>query len=431
MTDYLNDIRRRIAQLVEEYARESQREVDQEYVPVTGKVYNDVELKYAIDAVLDGWWTTGRFSEQFEAEFSKYMGVRSIALTNSGSSANLLAISSLTSPLLGDRRLRPGDEIITVAAGFPTTVAPIIQNHLIPVFVDVKFPTYNVDETLLEVALSKRSRGIVLAHTLGNPFNVEAVLEFARRHDLFLIEDTCDAVGSTYQGRRVGSFGDLSTVSFYPAHHITMGEGGAVLSNSPLLNKIVKSFRDWGRDCWCEPGKDNTCGIRFEQQFGELPLGYDHKYVYSHLGYNLKITDMQAALGLAQLEKLDDFVSIRRKNFEKLNFAMSDYEDRLILPKEEPGTKPSWFGFPITIRDKALNRREVVHRLELSKVSTRLLFGGNLIKQPAFRHSTFRIASDLSVTDTIMDHTFWVGVFPGINESRMDYLIEQLRLALS
>jgi CDP-6-deoxy-D-xylo-4-hexulose-3-dehydrase len=433
MSKIQDDIRRKIANLIEEFALLSPSPSGSLSVPVTGKVYDATEMRYAVDAVLDGWWTTGRFAADFERAFAKYMGVRSISLTNSGSSANLLAISALTSKSLGDRRLLPGDEVITVAAGFPTTVAPIVQNGLVPVFVDVKFPTYNVDESLLEGALSGRTRAVMVAHTLGNTFNVNAVTEFARTHDLFLIEDTCDAVGSTYDGKRVGAFGDLATVSFYPAHHITMGEGGAVMSDSPALKKIVESFRDWGRDCWCEPGYDNTCGIRFDQQFGELPEGYDHKYVYSHLGYNLKISDMQAAIGLAQLEKINGFVETRRKNFSMLSAALGDLKDRVILPEAEPLSDPSWFGFPITLRDRKseMDRRTVISRLEAGRIGTRLLFGGNLIKQPAFRDVKFRVASDLQTTEAIMERTFWVGVYPGITPAKMEYLIEQIRAALS
>lgn len=424
-------VRQKIADLIRESAPTLMPANDPTNVPVSGKVFDAEEMCLAVDAVLDGWWTSGRFAAEFEKEFSKFMGVRAAILTNSGSSANLLAISALTSPSLGGKRLLPGDEVITVAAGFPTTVAPIVQNRLVPVFIDVKFPTYNVDETLLQAAFSERTGAIVLAHTLGNTFNVQVVSDFAKRHDLFLIEDACDAVGSTYLGRQVGTFGDIATVSFYPAHHITMGEGGAVLTDSPSLKRIVESFRDWGRDCWCDPGCDNTCGVRFQQQFGDLPYGYDHKYVYSHLGYNLKVTDMQAAIGLAQLKKLPGFISSRKSNFSALYSGLRDLEDRIILPEPEENADPSWFGFPITLRrDGFRDRRTLTEALNERGIGTRLLFGGNLTKQLAFRGVNFRVASSLENTDAVMERTFWVGVYPGIDERRMDYLIQNLRDAL-
>lgn len=389
-------------------------------------------MRFLVDSALDFWLTSGRFADQFEREFARRMGVRECVLTNSGSSANLLAISALTSPKLGGRRLEPGDEVITTAAGFPTTLNPILQNRLVPVFVDITAPTYNVDTAQLERALSPRTRAIFLAHTLGNPFDVDAVTAFAQRHDLWLIEDCCDAVGSTYKGRHTGTFGDLATTSFYPAHHITMGEGGAVLTSQPLLRTLVESFRDWGRDCWCAPGKDNTCGKRFDRQLGELPCGYDHKYTYSHIGYNLKLTDMQAAVGVAQLKKLDDFVMARRCNFEILRQGLRELEEFFILPEATPGSDPSWFGFPLAVREGApFTRNEVIGHLEERKIATRLLFGGNLTRQPAYRDTHYRIAAPLANTDFAMRQAFWIGLYPGITPVMIDYVIEQLRTIAS
>jgi CDP-6-deoxy-D-xylo-4-hexulose-3-dehydrase len=344
-------------------------------------------------------------------------------LVNSGSSANLVALSALTSPQLGERRLRPGDEVITAAAGFPTTVNPIIQNQLIPVFLDIHIPTYNIDTALLEEAIGPRTKAIMIAHTLGNPFNLDAVMDIARKHKLWVIEDTCDAVGAEYHGRKVGTFGHLATVSFYPAHHITMGEGGAVLTNSPILKKLVESFRDWGRDCWCEPGVDNTCGKRFDWQLGDLPHGYDHKYTYSHIGYNLKLTDMQAAVGVAQLKKLPQFIERRRANFAYLYEALKPLEDVLVLPEATPASDPSWFGFPITLRDSApLDRNALVRQLEARKIGTRLLFCGNLIRQPAYQDVPYRVVGTLNESDRVMNRTFWVGIYPGLDEERLDHI---------
>jgi CDP-6-deoxy-D-xylo-4-hexulose-3-dehydrase len=349
---------------------------------------------------------------------------------NSGSSANLVAVSALTSPSLGERRLKPGDEVITVAAGFPTTVNPILQNRLVPVFVDVALPTYDIDVSQLERALSSRTRAIVLAHTLGNPFNLDAVVDFARRHDLWLIEDCCDAVGSTYKGQLVGTFGDIATVSFYPAHHITMGEGGAVLTNQPALTKIIESFRDWGRDCWCDPGCDNTCGKRFHWQLGTLPEGYDHKYTYSHIGYNLKLTDMQAAVGLAQLKRLPDFIDRRKQNFARLNERLHGYEEFYMLPEATPKSDPSWFGFPIAVRpESGLSRNAVTHFLDQRKIGTRLLFGGNLVRQPAYKDAEFRVLGNLENTDFVMNNVFWVGTYPGLTQDMTDYIAESLGAA--
>lgn len=397
-------------------------------VPVSGKVFDATEIQYLVDASLDFWLTTGRFAAEFEHKFAQLFGVRHALLVNSGSSANLLAVAALTSPTLGDRRLRPGHEVITVAAGFPTTVNPIIQHQLIPVFIDVKVPTYNVDVTQLEAAVSPRTRAVLLAHTLGNPFDLAAVKEFTDKHDLWLIEDCCDAVGATYQGQAVGTFGDLATVSFYPAHHITMGEGGCVLTNQPVLKKLVESFRDWGRDCWCDPGKDNTCGRRFDWQLGDLPCGYDHKYTYSHIGYNLKASDMQAAVGLAQLQRLPEFIAARRANFQRLRAGLSDLQEFLVLPEATPNSEPSWFGFPLAIRDGGSTaRNELVQFLESRKIATRLLFGGNLARQPAYAQTHFRCLGDLASTDFVMNNVLWVGVYPGLSRNMLDYTIESVR----
>ncbi|HEY1494634.1 MAG TPA: lipopolysaccharide biosynthesis protein RfbH [Candidatus Solibacter sp.] len=431
MTERKQELRKQILDLVGEYCAEafpSRPFVPGESsVPVSGKVFDGAEMRLLVDSSLDFWLTTGRFAEQFEKEFARWFGIRECVLVNSGSSANLVAVSALTSPKLGDRRLRPGDEVITLAAGFPTTVNPIIQNNLVPVFIDVHVPTYNVDVTQLEQALSPRTRALFFAHTLGNPFDLDAVKAFAARHDLWLIEDSCDAVGAVYRGRKVGTFGDLATTSFYPAHHITMGEGGSVLMEKPLLRTLVESFRDWGRDCWCAPGKDNTCGKRFEWQLGELPCGYDHKYTYSHIGYNLKLTDMQAAVGVAQLEKLEGFIRARRANFARLHEGLRDLEEFFILPEATAGAEPSWFGFPIAVRTEApFSRNQVIHELEKRKIATRLLFGGNLVRQPAYRDVAHRIAAPLANTDFIMNQVFWIGVYPGITPAMMDYILEAL-----
>jgi CDP-6-deoxy-D-xylo-4-hexulose-3-dehydrase len=397
-------------------------------VPVSGKVFDGAEMRLLVDSCLDFWLTTGRFAEQFEREFARWMGVRECVLVNSGSSANLLAISALTSPKLGADRLVAGDEVITLAAGFPTTVNPILQNNLVPVFIDVAVPTYNVDVTQLEAALSERTRAVFIAHTLGNPFDLDAVTAFARKHDLWLVEDCCDAVGALYKGRKTGGFGDLSTTSFYPAHHITMGEGGSVLAEKPMMRTLLESFRDWGRDCWCAPGKDNTCGKRFDWQLGGLPHGYDHKYTYSHIGYNLKMTDMQAAVGVAQLGKLEGFIARRRANFQKLRDGLRGLEEILVLPEATPGTEPSWFGFPIAVREGApVSRNDVVGHLESRKIATRLLFGGNMVRQPAYEGATLRIAAPLTNTDFVMNQVFWIGVYPGLTEPMLDYVIESMQ----
>lgn len=396
-------------------------------VPVSGRVFDATELQHLVDASLDFWLTTGRFAAQFEQEFARFFGLRHAILVNSGSSANLLALSCLTSPELGERQLRPGDEVITVAAGFPTTVNPIIQNQLVPVFVDVTIPTYNVDVSQLEGALSERTKAVMLAHTLGNPFDLDAVTVFTRKHNLWLIEDCCDAVGATYKGQAVGTFGDLATVSFYPAHHITMGEGGCVLTDRPKLKKLVESFRDWGRDCWCEPGKNNTCGKRFEWQLGALPEGYDHKYIYSHIGYNLKVTDMQAAVGVAQLRKLPGFIAARQRNFAILQAGLRDLEQYFILPEATLGSEPSWFGFPLAVRPNApFDRRTVIEMLGRHGIDTRQLFGGNLVRQPAFRDVPHRVGSSLTNSDFVMNQVFWIGLYPGLSPAALLYIVDIL-----
>ncbi len=428
------ELRARILELVGEYHAAAFPEKDflpgETTLPVSGKVFDADEMQHLVEASLDFWLTTGRFAAQFEREFARWMGVRNAVLVNSGSSANLLALATLTADELGDRALRPGDEVITAAAGFPTTVNPIVQNGLVPVFVDSDIPTYNADSDAIEAAVGPKTRAIMIAHTLGNPFDLDRVKAIADRHGLWLVEDTCDAVGSTWHGRRVGTFGDVATVSFYPAHHMTMGEGGAVLTSSPPLKKIVESFRDWGRDCWCEPGEDDTCGKRFGWQLGTLPFGYDHKYSYSRIGYNLKLTDMQAAIGVAQLKKLDDFVARRRANFAYLHAALEPLSDVLILPEPTPGSDPSWFGFPITVRsDAGVTRDEITVRLEARGIRTRLLFGGNLTRQPAYTDVPFRVVGDLVNADVIMNDTFWVGIFPGLDQTMLGYLADELREA--
>lgn len=424
-------LRTEILELVERYSKLSQAQSPflpgVTPVPPSGKLLDSEEIKNMVEASLDGWLTTGRFNQSFERNLGQFLGVKYVLTVNSGSSANLVAFSALTSPLLGDRAISPGDEVITVAAGFPTTVNPILQCGAVPVFVDVEIGTYNVDVGLIEAVISDRTRAIVLAHTLGNPFNVKVVREICDRHGLWLMEDCCDALGSRFQGQLVGTFGDIATLSFYPAHHITMGEGGAVLTNSDELKKIAESIRDWGRDCYCAPGKDNTCGKRFLQSHSQLPFGYDHKYTYSHRGYNLKITDMQAACGLAQLEKLPRFIRARKDNFKKLYSSLEGIKDSIILPNETIGSDPSWFGFPITLRDDAqVNRVELLEYLDQEKIGTRLLFAGNLTKQPYMQGQTFRIGSDLTNTDIIMKNTFWIGVQPSLTSDAIDYMASKL-----
>jgi CDP-6-deoxy-D-xylo-4-hexulose-3-dehydrase len=393
------------------------------WIRYAGRVFDADEYVSLVDAALDGWITAGKYSEEFEYQFSKYLGVYSSMIVNSGSSANLIAMSSLTSSSLGKDRLMPGEEVITVAAGFPTTVNPIVQNGAVPVFVDVQEDTYNINIDEIKDAISEKTKAIMVAHTLGNPFDVDSILRIAKDNNLYLVEDNCDALGSTYKGRMTGTFGDFSTVSFYPAHHITMGEGGAVNTNNPNLARIARSFRDWGRDCYCETGASDSCGMRFTQKFGELPLGYDHKYVYSHIGYNLKATDLQAAVGVAQLKKLGTFIDLRKKNFKSLYNRIRQYEDYFILPKSLPGTEPSWFAFPLTVRkDSGFTRKEIVESLERNKIMTRTLFAGNLTKHPAYIGVNKRIASSLEITDNIMNQSFFIGVYPGINEEMLEYI---------
>ncbi|HEB87366.1 MAG TPA: lipopolysaccharide biosynthesis protein RfbH [Gammaproteobacteria bacterium] len=424
------------------------------HVPVSGKVIGVPEIQNMVDASLDAWLTTGRFNDAFEKRLAEFLGIRYALTTNSGSSANLLAVSALTSPKLGKRALKPGDEVITVAAGFPTTVNPIIQNGLIPVFVDVDIPTYNIDPEKIEAAVTEKTRAIMIAHTLGNPFNLDAVLAVVKKHDLWLIEDCCDALGSTYAlqdpsllpakatrktsqssvpgSRHVGTFGHIGTLSFYPAHHITMGEGGAVFTKDSRLKVILESFRDWGRDCYCDPGKDNTCKKRFDWQLGSLPKGYDHKYTYSHLGYNLKISDIQAAVGLAQMDRLEGFIEARKKNFIHIKGALSSLEEFFILPEATPNSDPAWFGFPITIREDApFCRVDLLRYMSDKKIGTRLLFAGNLIRQPYFEGINYRIEGELNNTDRIMNQTFWVGTYPGLNGEILDYTSECIKSFLS
>lgn len=426
-------LRAQISELVAQYAELAHQprpfEAGKTVIPPSGKVVGAKELQYMVDASLDGWLTTGRFNDAFEQRLREFLGVKHALTTNSGSSANLLAFAALTSPKLGDRAIRPGDEVISVAAGFPTTVNPILQYGALPVFVDVHLPTYNIDPDKIEAAITPKTKAIMLAHTLGNPYDLNVVAGLARKHGLWLVEDCCDALGSTYNGRLVGTFGDIGTLSFYPAHHITMGEGGAVFTNNDELRTIIESFRDWGRDCYCAPGRDNTCGKRFCWKLGNLPAGYDHKYTYSHAGYNLKISDMQAACGLAQLERVDQFIAARKRNFARLKEGLRKCEEFLLLPEPTPGSDPSWFGFPITLKPNAsVSRVDLLQYLDQQKIGTRLLFAGNLTRQPYMLGRTYRISGDLTQTDVVMNDTFWIGVFPGLNDAMLDYVIEQIQL---
>lgn len=395
------------------------------YIRYAGRVYDAEEMKALVDSALDFWLTSGKFAKQFEEEFTKFLGVKYCILTNSGSSANLLAISALTSPKLGERRLRPGDEVITTACAFPTTVNPITQNNLVPVFIDVDIGTYNIKTDKIEEAVSDKTKAIFLAHTLGNPFSLDKIQDICEKYNLWLIEDNCDALGSKYNGQYTGTFGHIATFSFYPPHHITMGEGGALVTNDVQLKRLIKSFRDWGRDCWCEPGCDNTCGKRFEWQLGSLPYGYDHKFIYSHIGYNLKITDMQAAVGVEQLKKLPSFIKIRKKNFKYLYEGLKKYEKYFTLPKIETKADPSWFGFLLTVRkDAGFTRDEIVKYLEDNKIATRMLFAGNIIRHPSFENVKYRIYNSLKDTDLIMNNTFWIGVYPGIDSTQIEFILK-------
>ena len=425
------DIRADIARLVDEYASlalvPKPFEPGKSVIPPSGKVIGAAELQHMVEASLDGWLTTGRFNDLFEQRLAAFLGVKHLITVNSGSSANLVAFSTLTSPRLGERAIRPGDEVIGVAAGFPTTVNPILQFGAVPVLVDVELGTYNIDVSQLEAAISPRTKAVMLAHTLGNPFNLDAITALCKKHGLWLIEDCCDALGSTYHGRKVGTFGDIGTLSFYPAHHITMGEGGAVFTNHPELKAIAESFRDWGRDCYCPPGKDNTCGKRFCWKLGNLPEGYDHKYTYSHLGYNLKITDMQAACGLAQLDRADEFIEARRRNFRYLHDRLKSCEEQLILPMATEHSDPSWFGFPVTLRASAsCNRLDLLTYLDQHKVGTRLLFAGNLTRQPYMLGRNYRVVGQLTNTDLVMNDTFWIGVYPGLSQDMLDFAVDKI-----
>ncbi|MGG4679103.1 MULTISPECIES: lipopolysaccharide biosynthesis protein RfbH [Providencia] len=423
-------IRSQITELVQQYANLEYAPKEfvggKSVVPPSGKVLGAKELQLMVEASLDGWLTTGRFNDAFEKKLAEYLGVPYLLTTTSGSSANLLALTALTSPKLGARQLKPGDEVITVAAGFPTTVNPTIQNGLIPVFVDVDIPTYQIKSEMIEAAVSDKTKAIMVAHTLGNTFDLTEARRVADKYNLWLIEDCCDALGSTYNGQMVGTFGDIATVSFYPAHHITMGEGGAVFTKSKELRTLIESFRDWGRDCYCAPGCDNTCGKRFDQKLGSLPEGYDHKYTYSHLGYNLKITDMQAACGLAQMESVEAFVQARKDNFEYLKTGLANCEEFIILPEATENSDPSWFGFPITIKEESgIDRVDLLKFMDQYKIGTRLLFAGNLTRQPYFENVKYRIVGELTNTDIIMNNTFWIGVYPGLTKEHLDFIIEK------
>jgi len=429
--DKSNQIRNRIASLVSEYAAEKYAPIKFEagvsLIPPSGKVIGERELQLMVEASLDGWLTTGRFNEEFEKKLAEFIGIKYLITVNSGSSANLVAFSALTSPKLGDRAIKKGDEVIGVAAGFPTTVNPIVQFGAVPVFVDVDMTTHNINADLVEAAISPKTKAIMLAHTLGNPFNLKKIKAICEKYNLWLVEDCCDALGAKYNEQHVGTFGDIATVSFYPAHHITMGEGGAVFTNNSELATIAESFRDWGRDCYCKPGCDNTCGIRFKQKLGDLPEGYDHKYTYSHLGYNLKITDMQAACGLAQLERLPEFIQARNANYEYLKNKLESLTDFLDVAQPTNNSTPSWFGFPITIKEGVgVERVELTKFLDQNNIGTRLLFAGNLIRQPYFQGLEYRVASDLTNTDNTMNNTLWLGIYPGLGSEHLDFITEKL-----
>lgn len=428
-TTKVEKIKNQIFELVKEYHQEKfGREKfvpGTSAIPVSGKVFDHNELNYIVDSALDGWFTTGRFNKDFEKRLAKFIGINNTITVNSGSSANLVAFSTLTDPSLGERAIIPGDEVITVAASFPTTINPMLMYGVVPVFLDVHIPTYNIDVTKLEEAVTSKTKAIMIAHALGNPFNLGEITRVAKKYNLWLVEDCCDALGATYEGKHVGTFGDIGTLSFYPAHHITMGEGGAVFTKTQKLKKIIESYRDWGRDCYCDSGKDNTCMKRFGWQLGDLPFGYDHKYIYSRPGYNLKITDMQAALGLAQLDKLPGFVVTRKRNFDLLKKGLAKFEDKLILPEATPGSDPSWFGFLITIRkDAGITRNQLVEKLTAAKIGTRLLFAGDLRKQPYFKDINYRTVGELKNTEIVLNDTFWIGVTPMISEEMINYILD-------
>lgn len=433
-TNGLNEVefRRLIVDLVGQYARAHHQPAPfvpgESSVPVSGKVYGDSDMQLLAESCLDFWLTTGRFNTEFERRLAARIGVKHAITVNSGSSANLVAFSTLTSHYLRSDALKAGDEMITVATGFPTTINPSLQYGIVPVFVDVDIPTYNIKPDMIEAAVTDKTRAIMVAHTLGNPFDLGEVMRVAEKYNLFVIEDSCDALGAKYDGRNVGTFGDMGTLSFYPAHHITMGEGGAVFTDKPRLKRVMESMRDWGRDCWCAPGEDNTCGKRFCRKLGDLPFGYDHKYTYSHCGYNLKITDMQAAVGLAQLDRLDGFIATRQRNFDLLTTMLSDLEDIMILPQATPNSEPSWFGYPITLRENCpVTRDALVQHLDSKKIGTRLLFGGNLIRQPYMRGRNYRVVGDLTNADIITDRCFWIGLYPGLTEAHLEYTTGVIR----
>jgi CDP-6-deoxy-D-xylo-4-hexulose-3-dehydrase len=428
----MNEVKKKILDLVQDYSVTNLGKKDfvpgQSDIPVTGKVIDSLEIQNMVEASLDGWLTAGRFNSLFQKQLAEFLNIKCLITVNSGSSANLIAFSTLTSPKLKERSIKKGDEVITVAASFPTTINPIIQFGAIPVFIDVKVPTYNINENLVEDAITEKTRAIVIAHTLGNPFNVRKIKEICDKYNLWLIEDTCDALGSKFNNQFVGTFGDIATLSFYPAHHITMGEGGAVFTNSIKLKRIAESFRDWGRDCYCEPGKDNTCNKRFEWQLGNLPFGYDHKYTYSHMGYNMKITDMQAACGVAQLTKLDHFINLRKRNFKFLYENLKALEEFLLLPEAELNSDPSWFGFPLSLKiNKKFNRNNLIKYLNENKIGTRLLFAGNVTKQPYMKGLNFRVSGDLTNTDYVMENTFWIGLYPGLTSQHLEYVVSKLK----
>lgn len=428
-TSQADALRAQILDLVGEYHRVAHPgkhfAPGQSPVPVSGRVFDARDMQALVDSALDFWLTTGRFNAQFEERLAAYVGAKKALTVNSGSSANLVAFSALTSHTLRDRALKPGDEVITCATGFPTTVNPILLWGMVPVFVDVDIPTYNIDVAAVEAAITPKTKAIMVAHTLGNPFDVRAIRALCDRHKLWLIEDCCDALGASVDGRHVGSFGDIGTLSFYPAHHITMGEGGAVFTNNNHIAKAMESFRDWGRDCYCEPGKDNSCNKRFGWRLGDLPKGYDHKYVYSHLGFNLKITDMQAAVGLAQMDHLDGFIAARNRNFDALKTGLKRLEHYFILPEATAGTRPSWFGFPVTLREDApFTRDELVIHLNARKIGTRLLFGGNLVRQPYMKGRNFRVSGELKNADIVVDRTFWIGVYPELGDAQIGYMLD-------